>query len=179
MSRYNLYFFHLSSYIGSGPFQSHPYRRPLLIAKYEEDFPLRKTGKSLHKETTCGVSSLIFLFWFDLSLFVYVSLKLKEKILSCTPVLHASNIRYYDFSICKMRPIHYFHVINWANKHKIWFGLWICKWKLAQKYFCVQMLGSIDIVFRVFEFQENEKILNYYFTYYMPAYLCGVFYELK
>ncbi|ODM95857.1 Histone deacetylase 4 [Orchesella cincta] len=29
---------------GSGPFQSHPYRRPLHIAKYEEDFPLRKTA---------------------------------------------------------------------------------------------------------------------------------------
>lgn len=24
--------------------QGHPYRRPLLISKYEEDFPLRKTG---------------------------------------------------------------------------------------------------------------------------------------
>lgn len=28
---------------GVGPFQSHPYRRPLLIPN--DDFPLRKTGK--------------------------------------------------------------------------------------------------------------------------------------
>ena len=30
---------------GVGPFQSHPYRRPLMIPKYDDDFPLRKTGK--------------------------------------------------------------------------------------------------------------------------------------
>ncbi|XP_021950549.1 histone deacetylase 4 isoform X4 [Folsomia candida] len=27
-----------------GPFPSHPYRRPMLMAKYEDDFPLRKTA---------------------------------------------------------------------------------------------------------------------------------------
>jgi NADH:ubiquinone oxidoreductase subunit C len=35
-----------------GPFQSHPYRRPMLMAKYEEDFPLRKTGKVVYTTIT-------------------------------------------------------------------------------------------------------------------------------
>lgn len=30
---------------GMGAFQSHPYRRPMLMGKYEDDFPLRKTGE--------------------------------------------------------------------------------------------------------------------------------------
>lgn len=33
-----------------GPFPSHPYRRPMLMAKYEDDFPLRKTGTLKHMQ---------------------------------------------------------------------------------------------------------------------------------
>lgn len=35
----------ISGATNAGSFQSHPYRRPLLVAKYDEDFPLRKTGE--------------------------------------------------------------------------------------------------------------------------------------